>query len=514
MSFLQRTLREIAQNKTQSEYFSRFKGLPFWIWDKEAHSKIYDETKAKHGGKPRCCFNHCVPAGLPSKIGRGKLPLFPYEREVIDALEKHNLVFIVKATGLGISELALRYIAWLCTRNNDLSGSQIIIITGPRIELTISLLNRFKALFPNFEWDEKQTTATINNVTLEVFPSHHLSSARGLPRVAMVYLDEADHFGSTAQSEEARTIAERYLGKNERLKILLVSTPFQPGGMFQQIETAKESIYHRLRLPYSVGLGTIYTPEEIKLAMSSLNFEREYNLAYVGQVGNLFTNEEIQRAIELGDTYDPDMVRTDTYKVLSLDPSYSSSQFGFCVAELGHAADGSDTGQINILVADELDHPLFNEAVNFFADMIYNYQINRVYVDGSQVAFIASLKAALGENPNYQQELQYFKDNGQDPEEWSTMKVLPVNFSTEHKKMLEHCKEMMPSIAINRKFDKLITALRTATATEFSLDKNLSVHNDIFDAYRMCCRWFIIKEKPFHQQFNMPSEATVINEPY
>jgi hypothetical protein len=51
---------------------------------------------------------------------------------------------------------------------------------------------------------------------------------------------------------------------------------------------------------------------------------------------------------------------------------------------------------------------------------------------------------------------------------WSQdMKVVPVNFNTEHKAMLGHCKMILEHdggrIAINPdRFDKLITALRTA----------------------------------------------------
>src|ERR687894_1367433 len=134
--------RTNQQEQNWQSLQKQLRDKPFWIWNnKHRHKQEYRRTKGQ------CCFNHII--GLPSKIGRGKLPLFPYEKEVVDALENHGLVFIVKATGLGISELALRYIAWLCTRNNDLTVSQIVIITGPRIELTISLLNRFKGLFPN-----------------------------------------------------------------------------------------------------------------------------------------------------------------------------------------------------------------------------------------------------------------------------------------------------------------------------------------------------------------------------
>jgi len=35
-----------------------------------------------------------------------------------------------KATGLGISEFMLRFMAWLCLKDNALAGSQMCIVTG------------------------------------------------------------------------------------------------------------------------------------------------------------------------------------------------------------------------------------------------------------------------------------------------------------------------------------------------------------------------------------------------
>lgn len=56
------------------------------------------------------------------------------------------------------------------------------------------------------------------------------------------------------------------------------------------------------------------------------------------------------------------------------------------------------------------------------------------------------------------------------------MKVVPVPFSTEGKNMLIHTKELLefeePIMAINPKFDKLITSLRTAISDDLGkLDK-------------------------------------------
>jgi hypothetical protein len=56
-------------------------------------------------------------------------------------------LWIKKATGLVISEFMLRFMAWLCLKDDALSGSQMCIVTGPRIDLAIALIDRMKKLF-------------------------------------------------------------------------------------------------------------------------------------------------------------------------------------------------------------------------------------------------------------------------------------------------------------------------------------------------------------------------------
>jgi len=128
--------------------------------------------------------------------------MFDYEVDVFNQLfnsnntfkDKH--LFIVKATGLGITELSLRIIAWLCTKDDKLKGSQICIVTGPRIELAITLIDRLKVLFYNLgvTFSDKETVLNLNDVHIEAYPSHHLDSMRGLANVSFIYLDEADFF--------------------------------------------------------------------------------------------------------------------------------------------------------------------------------------------------------------------------------------------------------------------------------------------------------------------------------
>jgi hypothetical protein len=55
--------------------------------------------------------------------------------------------------------------------------------------------------------------------------------------------------------------------------------------------------------------------------------------------------------------------------------------------------------------------------------------------------------------------------------------------------MLQHTKSLLEDkdnlIAIDKKFDKLLTALRTAVANEYRLSKDETSFHDILDAFRL-----------------------------
>jgi hypothetical protein len=80
------------------------------------------------------------------------------------------------------------------------------------------------------------------------------------------------------------------------------------------------------------------------------------------------------------------------------------------------------------------------------------------------------------------------------------MRIVPVNFNTEHKAMLGYCKMILENdggrIAINPdKFDKLITVLRTAFDNDGTLDKEATSYNDIFDAFRIALKFYHLQER-------------------
>jgi hypothetical protein len=123
----------------------------------------------------------------------------------------------------------------------------------------------------------------------------------------------------------------------------------------------------------------------------------------------------------------------------------------------------------------------------------------RIFVDGANPSFIRSLKYQLGENADYEQEIGYYKKSYHDIYNLDFLMrnvfVIPVHFAKEHKRMLVHAKKVLEynggSIAINPRFDKLITSLRTSVEKgEGSLDKEATSHDDLFYAFRLSLQFY------------------------
>lgn len=74
------------------------------------------------------------------------------------------------------------------------------------------------------------------------------------------------------------------------------------------------------------------------------------------------------------------------------------------------------------------------------------------------------------------------------------MRVLPVNFNTEHKNMLSDLQVMVTKkyLIIPEEHKELIISLRTAFARELTLDKEATSYDDALDSLRMGLRAYLI----------------------
>ena len=490
-------LVESQSSPEQSQLLHRLRDKPFWIWQPKQHKQADIKTKGD------CCFNHII--GLPRKNGIEK-SIFDYEKLLYDSLlipefynpSKHNFkhkhLWVKKATGLGATEFMLRLMAWLCLKDDSYRNSQMCVVTGPNQELSIKLIKRMKALFEEklgITFASKETVFELNGCVIEAFPSNHLDAFRSLTNPKFILLDEADFFRESEQ-EDVRHVSERYIAKSGPF-IVMVSTPYAPQGLFEKIEheTEETCIYKRIFLDYTYGINKIYTSEEIEKAKHSPSFEREYNLKYLGRIGNVFHTKDIDAAIEKGHGYINLQANKMCPHSMGIDPGWGSSPFGIVITQWMD-------GQIHVLYAEQFERPDFNEMLSIVWRLMTELELSKkngkIYVDGANPSVIKSLKMQLGEDPDYDKVISRYKLQKLD---WTnSMTVIPVNFSTEHKAMLSHCKMIFEKgyVSINPKHDKLITSLRTAVENEGVLDKEVTSYDDIFDAFRLALRFYSFKE--------------------
>jgi Terminase RNaseH-like domain len=179
---------------------------------------------------------------------------------------------------------------------------------------------------------------------------------------------------------------------------------------------------------------------------------------------------------------------------MGIDPGYGSSAFGVVVTQWVD-------NHIQVLHAQEYSRPDYVEMLSTVYGLMSKYQVDKVYIDGANPAFIKSLKIQIGEDADYDKVIAKYRSQGWgDDAAVANMRIAPVNFNKEHKAMLGHCKMILEEsesrrIAINPKFDKLIVSLRTAVDKDGTLDKESTSYNDCFDAFRLALKFYLFKER-------------------
>jgi aromatic ring-cleaving dioxygenase len=94
------------------------------------------------------------------------------------------------------------------------------------------------------------------------------------------------------------------------------------------------------------------------------------------------------------------------------------------------------------LHAEEYRRPDYNEVLSTEYRLISKYDVDKIYIDGANPSFIKSLKLQIGEEQDYDKVIARYKSeklgNGT-----KDMKIVPVNFNSEYKAMLGHCKMIL-----------------------------------------------------------------------
>lgn len=345
--------------------------------------------------------------------------------------------------------------------------------------------NLFRNKFPFLQLESRFTDLWIKNTNVKIFPSRNVKDLRGYTDVSYLFIDEADHFDPSVNSELLHAI-NRYEEKSNCTTIMC-STPNRPGGLFESIERDKNTKYEKIILDYTIGLDKIFDRKEIELKKREPEFAREYECQYLGKVGNLFRKSQIQTCIDLGLEYDTNKIPVSLYtlKSIGIDPGFSSSSTGIVVLE--HIK--TDRDIIRVVDSYLIDKGDPNELVQLCWDIYKrnNYMNTTFFIDGSNRAVVNLLKIKFGESLHW----EHIPDFGKN----SSIKIRPVNFSTEHRNMLSNLHAVVTKgyLAIPEKQDKLITSLRTAYAEELNLKKEQTSYDDLLDALRLSMKGYEIK---------------------
>ena len=437
-------------------------------------------------GKSFLEFNDII--GLPEK-NNIEHPIYDYELDVVSKIENNRNVWIKKASGIGATTLLLRYLTWKILVNDDLEYKNIFIISGTHVrhanDVKIKMEDLFRKKFPLIKLDSKFTDLWIKNTNIKIFPSRNVKDLRGYTDVSYLFIDEADYFEPSVNSELLHAIT-RYEEKSNCTTIM-VSTPNRPGGLFETIEKDPNSKYCKIVLDYTVGLDKIYDRKEIEKKKNEPEFLREYAGHYLGKVGNLFLPSQIQRCIDLGNEYGLDNIPVSLYtlKAVGIDPGFSSSGTGIVVLE--HIKPENKKDVIRVIESHFIEKGDPNEIVNLCWSIWkhHNWMNTYFFIDGSNRAMVNLLKI------KWQESLSWESKDSFGP----NTRIRPVNFSTDHRNMLSNLHAVVSKgyLAIDEKHTNLLTSLRTAYAEELNLKKEQTSYSDLLDGLRLSLKGYDIK---------------------
>ena len=298
-----------------------------------------------------CCWWHYIfyPNGGPERDGVFH-PVYKYEQEILEHLEKGKydtacrMVCVYKATGLGLTELILLWILFKCCTDPFFQKNEdVVIFTGPNIELAKKLIARMKQFCLNridYE-DHGMYKIQIMRANIQVYPSNNIDAVRGIPRVSLVFGDEAAFFTGMKDDNPIRVVGERYRGKSDCYIIWVSTAGDFAQGFFYIIKEEPDGScqYMRFHMYEDRGLekdpltGTcIFSPDFIESARKLPSHAQEFLGVWGANIGDIYSTDALD--IITNDDYEIDYELGDKNRIGFADPGFGTSQFGICITEM------------------------------------------------------------------------------------------------------------------------------------------------------------------------------------
>ena len=244
--------------------------------------------------------------GLPlSPITGLASPIFRYELDLFDLIQKYKWLLVNKARKIGVSEIVLRIIAYKCF--SDYAGYQVILVAGNREKHARKLMQRFQSLFTNSSGTVLDTTADrmllTNRTEVIAIPSSS-SASRGFERVKCIFLDEAAHFNVIDDKKVYSGLTPNLA--NTQGDYIIVSTPNGKNGLFHDLWTDHENEFFKHMMPYQISLGLLLDEKMIERAKkdTTIDFAQEYMCQFTAARGTIISEEMVKAMEEKYETWD------------------------------------------------------------------------------------------------------------------------------------------------------------------------------------------------------------------
>jgi hypothetical protein len=233
--------------------------------------------------------------------------------------------------------------------------------------------------------------------------------------------------------EEVSAVVEGYRAKSDP-SIILVSTPYKINDLFYTIDQDPNSRFFKIPMPYELGLGKIYDPQEIEREKQQSYFQREFCLKYNIGIGNIFLEPNLQLCEQLGIKYRNTPYVASAQTALGVDTGFGSSATAFTIIQLVDNI-------VHVIYSKQFENSNTDEMVRHTADLIHKYNFmntesNRVFFDASAPGFIRSCKYQVGEFMDYERIIDKARLDGRQDQLYYYMNLVPIPFSTKGKSML------------------------------------------------------------------------------
>jgi hypothetical protein len=462
-----------SKSKPLDELILRLKGKPFYC---NRPFKSVNEY---------CCLWHTFP---PKKPDGSYSELYPFQQSLVTDIQTYKFLALLKARNLGATQIALAYGLYL-TLCLQLPGNYMFI-TGVGYILSRTLCRRAKAMLAT------KGVYTDDNVSTITFPHcrwmfYGSDSKTYLGQSEVSYL-VADEIASFDPYSDWKGSIDTFAIKNAGATIFLITTPAgRVGSTAHRVftETDDKSLYHRVYLSFREALGSMLSPESIRLLQkTSESFDMMYDLKW-GFVkrGTMLSSKSLDDALSKQYNIEDTTVNINAPKSMGID--YGATGSTGLGGGFGCVVTAFEDGTVKVLDAKLWTNSEYFEVLEDIRNMVRTYDPVKIYLDGSAVSFCRSLKLTpeINEDPNYQDQIKMYRQMKIDYQ--NNMRVLPINWVKSQTEMVSTVQMLFNknAIAVSPTLDKLVTALRTATIEGLRLQKDVSQFNDLTDSLFLAC---------------------------